>query len=676
MLQKFDSYLRLYRQFAMMLVAGLLSHAAYAETPGKDGDLTVSGAVTVNQYAAIATTVSSGATSVTAVGLAAAMPGLAPGDLVMLYQARGATISTVDTSAYGAVTALNGAGNYEYQTVASVSGNTITFASYGTACTGLRYGYSTAGKAQIIRVPQYRNLTVNSGGSITPLAWNGTLGGVVAVHVSATLSNNGAISASAAGFRGGAIDSNTTVTTIVNDWYRRTASTDGAEKGESIAGYQTDYDAAGRYGRGAPANGGGGGNGHNGGGGGGANGNNGNTWAGQGVPDNSNSTWASGWNLDPTLNASTNNSGGGRGGYTYAGLNEANGYSAIDLNALTAAGAPGATAWGGDYRRERGGLGGRPLTYAAASQVYFGGGGGAGDGNNGSSARGGNGGGLVMIVAGTISGSGQFVTNGEAGASTISSHNDAPGGGGGGGTIVAMATSVGSSSFTANGGKGGDQFITYSENEGPGGGGGGGVVAVSTGGIRTANGGFNGTTTSSALTEFIPNGATKGATGQASATAPTSANLPFCYAPAAALQVQKTSGMFETTGINKFSVPGADVVYTITVTNPSQEVDSGTLLIADTLPAQIEFLNADYDGAGPGTTPFEFVEGTIPSGVSCCTAAQIQYSSATTGTDWTYVPAAGYDANVKRVRVTPTGKMAAALSGSPSFSLRLKARIK
>jgi PKD repeat protein len=70
--------------------------------------------------------------------------------------------------------------------------------------------------------------------------------------------------------------------------------------------------------------------------------------------------------------------------------------------------------------------------------------------------------------------------------------------------------------LNANGGNGGSQSILFFhlEAEGPGGGGGGGYIAVSNGSpTRNTNGGNNGTTNSTLLTEFPPNGATRGGPG-------------------------------------------------------------------------------------------------------------------------------------------------------------------
>ncbi len=662
---RFKCYLA-WQLWVLLLALAGSAGAALAETPGKDGDVTISTAAVVNQYAPLASSAVISAPSITVTSLAVNLPSLAPGDLILIYQAQGATISTVDTLAYGSITALNNAGRWEYQTVAAVSGNTITLASYGGGCTGLKNSYDVGGKAQVIRVPQYRNLTINSSGSISTLAWDGTRGGIAAVHVSGTLSNNGVITASAAGFRGGALDNLTVAAGSTYFGYRSTLNTNGAEKGESIAGSQADYDTLGRFGRGAPANGGGGGNGHNAGGGGGANGDNGAAWAGLGNPSLTTAAWATAWNLDPSLTSTTTNSGGGRGGYTYASSNQ---------NALTIA--PGNTAWGGDNRQEVGGRGGRPLTYVAAQRAYFGGGGGAGDANNNAGGAGGRGGGLVIILANTMTGSGQITANGGAGANSVPGHNDAPGGGGGGGTIIMRTGSAGSVAFQANGGTGGTQLITNNESEGPGGGGGGGVIAVSSTPVSAvAGGGSNGTSTSASVTEFLPNGATQGAAGQPGATAPTQAQLPFCFVPNLPPVVVKSSQMVDTVGDTRFVIPGAELFYTIQVTNPAGPIDSSSLFITDPLPAQIDFFNGDIDAATAGIQTVLFTDGTPSSGVTCCAAGTVAYSQFTTGTDFTYVPAAGFDANVRRIRITPTGAMAAALSGATSFSIRFRARVK
>jgi hypothetical protein len=518
---------------------GFWSQPAQAAFPGIDGSLTITAANTIlNQYETV-TSVSGNTITVSnisnlasaVVSSSGALGPLASGDLLMIYQAQGAAIDTSNTVSYGGVSSYNSAGYYEFVTVGSISGNTITLA---TACASLKNTYASA-LAQVIRVPQFSNLTIDSGASITAPAWNGLTGGIVAVHVQGTTTVNGQIDLNGKGFRGGAIVNNSG-NNAGSTTYRSNGSYTaggygsggfpednvvGGEKGEGIAGSQTNYDSLnGRYGRGAPGNGGGGGTGHNAGGGGGANGNNGVTWNGLGNPDNSVTGWVTAWAREAAATRPTSSSGGGRGGYTF---------SSSDQDATKNSGAPGDTNWGGDSRRSVGGLGGRPLNYngGAQARLFFGGGGGSGDGNNNAAGAGGNGGGMAYLIANTVIGSGSIQANGTNGTTTTNGGNDAPGGGGAGGTVVIQATN--SIAINASGSNGGSQNITNNEAEGPGGGGGGGYIAVS-GGTQTINAGVNGATNSSALTEFPPNGATRGATGQ-TATPPTPANIPLCYTP-------------------------------------------------------------------------------------------------------------------------------------------------
>ncbi len=649
----------------ILAMLALVAAPLAAETPGKDGDAIVAGTQTVNQYAPVSGTLSAGSTQINVVARTANLPSLAPGDVIMVYQAQGATISVSDTAAYGSVTTIGSAGRYEFHTVRAVTGNTILLQDFGGACSGVRYSYSAAGKAQVIRVPQFRNLTVTGGGRIVPAAWNGTTGGVIAMTVSGTLTVSGAIDASQGGFRGGQVDNLTIPTGSSYFGFASNLPVNGAEKGEGIAGYRTELPGSNYYGRGAPANGGGGGNGHNAGGGGGANGNNGSLWAGQGVPDTSNAQWAQAWNLDPSLKANTSNSGGGRGGYTYARVG----------NALTTA--PGAASWGNDFRRELGGLGGRPLDYDPTGRLFFGGGGGAGDGNNNAAGAGGSGGGLIFIQANAITGGGAIRSDGANGQNTSPAHNDGPGGGGAGGTIVIQSSSGIGAQVSANGGGGGNQLITNDENEGPGGGGGGGVIAT-TGGTSAsfARGGVNGITSSSSLTEFPPNGATRGATGQPLASAPSLAATPFCRAPNAPVQISKVSRASATSGIARFRIPDADQTYTIRFSNPGAAIDANSVVILDRLPAQIEMWTGAFNAAT--TAPIAFLDGSGVSatGLTCCSPAQITYSNADTGTNFSYVPNGGYDPSVRRVRINPGGAVGDGYIDPRTFEIFLRARVK
>lgn len=472
---------------------------------GKDGDRTITAPNTiVNSYAALYAGVNHGNNKITVRPTedATFASGLANGDLLLIIQMAGAAMDSTNTVTYGTVSAANlgNAGHYEFASVESVTANEITLTCL------LKNDYTgPTGKTQVIRVPQYKTLTIQSANnaSITAPAWDGTVGGVVAVHAETTLVLNGKIDVTAKGFRGGATDDATGSSSV----YRSGLDTDGAEKGESIVGYAAEYESlGGRFGRGAPANGGGGGDAHNSGGGGGANARHGVTWTGQGVMSTTVTGGASAWPLDPNY-AGRDSEGGGRGGYSYSSSTTAD----------PTVSAPGDATWGGDDRRQVGGLGGHPVDNSPASRLFMGGGGGAGDGNNGVAGRGGNGGGLVFIIAGAISGTGSIVANGEAGANAVDSAagGDAAGGGGGGGTVVVHAVSVTGISVTADGGLGGLQTGTRTDTEGPGGGGGGGYIAVAGGTVSlSAKGALGGTTAHAVMAKFPSNGATAGNDGQ------------------------------------------------------------------------------------------------------------------------------------------------------------------
>jgi uncharacterized repeat protein (TIGR01451 family) len=591
---------------SITLVVAAMSTPVQARQIGKDGALTVSAANTVvNTTTTLSAAATAGATTITVASAA----GITVGDVLLVYQAQGATISTANVNTYGAVSALNNAGRYEFVSVAGISGTTITL---GTFCdtTPLRFSYT--GGAQVVRVPQYSALIVNAGASIVPTAWNGSTGGVVALIVDGNATINGTINANALGFRGGAIDNVTTAAGTDVATYVATTTADGAEKGESIAGSQATYDGlGGRYNRGAPANGGGGGNAHNAGGGGGANGGSAIGWNGQGVPDTSVAGWVTAWNIDGTLTASTNSPGGGRGGYTYG---------ASDQNALTVA--PGTASWGGNSRRERGGLGGRPLannpSIVGDTRLFFGGGGGAGDGNNGAASAGARGGGLVYVIANAVAGSGSLQANGGTATNTVPGHNDAPGGGGGGGSVVLVAPSAGGLSLAANGGNGGNQLIGGNESEGPGGGGGGGYIA-SPAGTGTVAGGGNGTTSSAAVTEFLPNGATRGNTGN-TALAPALSSVPICnFVGAANLSVTKTNTPLSGPNDQPADtvVSGATTNYTVVVTNGGPSSVTGAVV-------------TDTPGAGITCPPANTVTCTSPA-PGVCPAGPLTVANLTAG---------------------------------------------
>lgn len=480
--------------------------------PGIKGSATISTSnVSVNNYTYLTANANAGTTALS-VNSSSMIGGnfatsLSSGDLLLIIQMQGASISITGNSNFGLISAYNNVGLYEFRCVSSVPNSTTIQLSVP-----LSNSYTASGHVQVVRIPRYSSLTLSPSGSIAPSAWNGSTGGITAIEVNGNFALNGSINAVGKGFRGGMVDNNSQAAgTSVSIWYSSNDA-DGGAKGESIAGYEAnEYNSLGvRYGRGAIANGGGGGNSHNAGGGGGANAGVVANWNGNGNPYLGGTKYSTAWNLEGSSFSSNTSSGGGRGGYSYA---------SDDKNALSIA--PGSGSWNGNNRQNVGGYGGRPLDYSSG-RLFMGGGGGAGDANNNAANGGANGGGLVFIICyGNITGSGSIDVSGANASPTTGGHNDAPGGGGGGGTIVlaAQGSIANTLNLTAKGGDGGDQLITSSESEGPGGGGGGGYIAVSSGSPnRIVTGGLYGTTTSSAVTEFTPNGATSGGAGTGNAT--------------------------------------------------------------------------------------------------------------------------------------------------------------
>lgn len=527
---------------------------------GKDGAYVATNLNTlVNSYTVLSSNATAGQ-SVISVASNSMVGGffqgvMVPGDLIMIIQMQGAqlNVDTYPASEYvtsngqfwgpyttplghlydwnqfiqlwGEIINYNNAGKFELAEVKSLAGNS----SISLMCP-LTHSYTTSGHVQIVRIPRFTNLTVNANASLVPSLWNGNTGGVIAVEVDGNLilNANSKISATGFGFRGGVTEDQTLGSPpgSVNDigFCASHVATQGAEKGEGIAGFYTEYDAIySRFCKSAPANGGGGGNNHNAGGGGGSNvGNTVLTYTGKGVPD---PVYNTNWNLESAGMGGSSSPGGGRGGYSGATINQ---------NENTVG--PNMTAWGGDYRRKEGGLGGHPLLQDN-SRLFFGGGGGAGDQNNAQGGGGGRGGGIAFVkVYGSISGSGVIEANGSNGinanpngqtavaASTQKFGNDGAGGAGAGGSIyISNGTAIPNSlTLQANGGTGGNQVISFGtfassptmEADGPGGGGGGGYISISSGTpTQQVNGGIAGTTNSSFVPNFPQNGATGGAIG-------------------------------------------------------------------------------------------------------------------------------------------------------------------
>lgn len=499
--------------------------------PGKDAPGVVGGIV--NRYHQGNGNLAVNATTLTLGAASGAADAVAVGDLLLIIQMQGATLNTSNNERYGdnvganaspgssvsqanGYTNLNSTGAFQFVRATAVAGNNVTFTPALTVAYTQNLTQQPRRTYQVVRVPQYPSVTIDGANPVLPLAWNGLVGGVVAMDVAGRLTFTGTgphIDASNRGFRGGVQGVNNSASPSGTFGYRSNNTADGGSKGEGIAGtpryVQTSVaggynsgtrfsDAAptqldnggamgynqGNFQRGAPGNAGGGGNSHNAAGGGGGNGGE-----------------------------------GGNGGQTYNGdgLNDTGGY-------------------GGSRAPQDGVL--------LASRIFMGGGGGSGSLNDGTSPRGagGNGGGIIMVRAGNFAGAGLLRADGQRGWDSDVS-NDAGGGGGAGGSVLVTAgTGHGNITVQARGGDGADSNLNNTntsipsptgvqgnccggEREGPGGGGGGGAVYSNAAlGSLSLGGGANGKSREDLFLGFSGNmQANPGSTGNSNASIASSA---------------------------------------------------------------------------------------------------------------------------------------------------------
>ena len=371
--------------------------------------------------------------------------GFRAGGVVLLLQMQGAQISANNNSAYGQIQNMRATGRYERAIIDSVSATAIFLKNR------LVYAYEPAGRVQVVLVPQYTDVVVAD--TLRAQPWNGTVGGILALEVTGTLTLNAPLSADGAGFRGGIpyfiLDNNCNFAFPETRYYYSLGNWRGSYKGEGVA-----LRVSGReLGRGPQGNGGGGGNDHNSGGGGGA-----------------------------------HAAAGGRGGDNDE---------------------PGDLGCDGYYP----GLGGYALPNTT-ERLLFGGGGGAGHANNGLTSGGAPGGGIVLVRAGSITGTHPTIT--ANGRSAAVADGDGGGGGGAGGTIWLQVTTTDSNLVVqANGGNGGNTYNSNSDRcFGPGGGGSGGRILTNFPAVSPPNGGGPGRITLSTNgCNESSNGATSGASG-------------------------------------------------------------------------------------------------------------------------------------------------------------------
>ena len=453
--------------------------------PGADGDINPLPSGFNTYFPGVGAAGSTATSIVLGPAAAGAVTPIVAGDLVLIMQMQGGDLNSNNTDAYGdgvngdnlaAGVILNSsftAGVYEYAIAANAvgtAGGTLQITQ------GLSFSYQSATanaasgqrRFQIIRVPRYRNVTLNA--NVTAPRWDGITGGVMAMDVDGTLNLAGfKLDMAGRGFRGGAGQQLGGAGGVNSTDYRNSNTlATSANKGEGTVGtprflnnngIRLDTQASGLLpvgvndgypggdrGRGAPGNAGGG--------------------ATDGRPSN-------------------NDQNPGGGGGSNAGR-----------------GGVGGNGW--DSNSPTGGFGGAGFTQATASRIIMGGGGGGGTTNNGTVASAGTypantgiaadgfassgatGGGIVIIRASAMSpNAGTIDVSGNS--MEYVPQNDGSGGAGAGGSVVLLCNASNGNAnspvlqnitILGNGGTGGSNTGGGSPH-GPGGGGAGGVSFTS-----------------------------------------------------------------------------------------------------------------------------------------------------------------------------------------------------
>ena len=158
---------------------------------GLDGPLTVSSLNTViNTYTYLTSNVNSGGTSLSV----NSGTGFANGDEILIIQMQGYAGGTV--------------GSYEFKKILSGGGTTtLTLdSSLKNSYKSGTFNSTTATSTQIVKIPQYTNVTINNGASLTCIAWDGYVGGILAFRSNGTFTNNGIIDVNGKGYRGGLVN--------------------------------------------------------------------------------------------------------------------------------------------------------------------------------------------------------------------------------------------------------------------------------------------------------------------------------------------------------------------------------------------------------------------------------------------------------------------------------------
>lgn len=153
-----------------------------------------------------------------------------------------------------------------------------------------------------------------------------------------------------------------------------------------------------------------------------------------------------------------------------------------------------------------------------------------------------------------------------------------------------------------------------------------------------------------------------------------------CVNAPAKLTIEKTMSVWDPMGENLFSVPGNDVMYSITVSNAgSGSADAGSVQLIDRLPAQLEFWNGDVDAGGPDTHPVGFTQSS-GANLTFDYSTDVRYGTgnsppANFAACTTIAPDNSYRSDIKYICINPKGAITSG-NPDPTFSIKYRTRIK
>jgi uncharacterized repeat protein (TIGR01451 family) len=147
------------------------------------------------------------------------------------------------------------------------------------------------------------------------------------------------------------------------------------------------------------------------------------------------------------------------------------------------------------------------------------------------------------------------------------------------------------------------------------------------------------------------------------------------------LTTSKTSIVYTSTSPDGFNVPGNDVIYTITLSNTgSAATDSGSVVLIDSIPTQVEVFVGDYDGAGPATGTALFTQSngaalTYNQGTDLRFSNLAAAPAGFAACAYTPTVMGAYDPTIRHICINPKQSLSFG-SPAPTITIQFRGRIR